>query len=346
MDRAQLISKFHGAAALMIAFVSQAACGSNGAPAAAHSPSPVAVCSSIQVKSTQANLTPSDSPTGGFALPSGTQPVGIVLDKDGASVWILGTGVDQVIHVTDAGAATTFQLPKSGLGIQLSEAADGTVWVPEQFRDAIAGIAPDGSVKECSLPGKNREPVSTSVAVDGTVWVAEARGGAIARFSGGRFTEYPIGVAGVKGAEVLADPDGGAWFTVMGAPVLGHVGADGTVERIPIGGSGTELGLLETPGSAVWVADFGGDRLVRVAKDGSQLVWTAAPGARPQGFALGPAGVVWVTESGADMLARVEGSALIPSLKTGRWPDHLAITADAWAWFTEYNDDRVGRVRI
>lgn len=330
----------------MIALAAQLACGSNPSTASQQSPSPAAGCKTVVVKSTQSGLAPSDSPTTGFALPSGTEPVGIVLDKDGASVWLLGTGSDQVIHLADTGQAITFQLQKSGLGIQLSQGPDGTVWVPEQYRDAIAGIGADGSVKECALPGKNREPVSTSAAADGSVWVAEARGGAIAHLLDGRFTEYPIGAPGVKGAEVLADPDGGAWFTVMGAPVLGHVSAQGSVERIPIGGSGTTLGVLETPDHATWVADFGGDRLVRVAKDRTQLVWNAPAGAKPQSLALGPAGVVWVTESGADTLARVEGSALEQMIKTGQWPDHLVITADGWAWFTEYNGERVGRVRL
>ncbi len=293
-----------------------------------------------------ATLAPTASPTAGFKLTPGTEPVGLIADRDGSSVWILGTGVDQVIHVTGTGQATSFQLPTSGLGIQLSQGPDGTVWAPEQNRDAIAAIAPDGSVKECSLPGKSRQPASTSVAADGTVWVAEALGGAIAHLVDGHFTEYPIGLPGVQGAEVLASSDGGAWFTVMGAPILGHVSAQGRVERITIGGSGTELGLLETPDGAVWVADFDGGRLVRVAGDGSEHVWTAPSGAKPQSFAIGPGGAVWVTESGIDTLARVRGSALEQVVKTGQWPDHIVVTADGWAWFTEYYGDRVGRIRL
>jgi streptogramin lyase len=75
-------------------------------------------------------------------------------------------------------------------------------------------------------------------------------------------------------------------------------------------------------------------------------VWTAPAGAKPQGLALGPAGVVWVTESGADHLASVRGSALEQDFQTGHWPDHLAITTDGWAWFTEYNQNRLGRILL
>lgn len=333
----------------MIALLAQVACGSSSTPPTAHtsaSPTPTAACKPIAVASQQSTLQATDTPTAGFALTANTQPVGIVLDKDGQSVWLLGTGLNTVLHVQPTGDATVYQLPQSGLGIQLSQASDGTVWVPETGRNAILAIASDGTAKECSLPGNNREPTATSAAQDGSVWVSEARGGAIARLVDGKFTEYPIGQSGVKGAEVLADPAGGAWFSVEGAPILGHVSDQGAVEQIQIGGSGTTLGLLETPGNAVWIADFGGDRLVRVAEDRTQLVWKTPSGAKPQGLALGPAGVVWVTESGIDTLASVRGSTLEQDIKTGSWPDHLAITPDAWAWFTEYNDDRLGRVRL
>ena len=333
-----------------MALVLTVACGGSAAPAAgaspAATPSPAQACKPLNVASQQVSLSASDQPTAGFELPPGTEPVGLVRDQDGVSVWLLGTGTNTVMHVTASGGATVYSLPVSGLGIQLSQGADGTVWVPEQGRDAIAAIAADGSARECALPGKGREPTATSAAADGSVWVAEGRGGAIARLQDGKFTEYPIGESGVKGAEVLTAAGGGAWFSVMGAPVLGHVSAQGQVERIPIGGSGTTLGLLETPDRSVWVADFGGDRVVRVAPDRSIAVWAAPSGAKPQGLALGPAGVVWVTESGVDELASVRGSELQQAFKTGQWPDHLAVTTDGWAWFTEYNGNRLGRILL
>ena len=332
-------------AAVIAIIATQAACGSSPASPAS-SPNPAQACHELQVQAQSLTLEASDVPTAGFALPPGTQPVGIVRDRDGTSVWVLGTGTNRVLHVMPDGHATSYQLPTSGLGIQLSQAADGTVWAPEQHRDAVVSIAPDGSARECSLPGKNVEPTATSVAEDASVWVSEARGGAIARFENGRFTQYPIGVSGVKGAEVLAAAGGGAWFTVFGAPVVGHVTPQGQVERIDIGGSGTSLGLLQTPDGAIWLADFGGDRVVRVRPDRKLDVWMAPSGAKPQGLALGPAGVVWVTESGIDHLASVRGSALEQSYKTGAWPDHLAVTTDGWAWFTEYNQGRLGRILL
>jgi len=323
----------------------QSACGSLSATTAA-TPSAAEACHPLQVQAKSMTLDVSDTPTAGFHLPPGTQPVGIIRDKDGTSVWLLGTGTNSVLHVLPDGNATQYQLQVSGLGLQLSQAPDGTVWAPEQFRDAIVAIATDGTARECSLPAKSLEPYSTSAAADGSVWVAEQRGGAIARLDNGRFTQFPIGVTGAKGMEVLAAADGGAWFTVDGAPVLGHVSARGQVERIDIGGSGTSIGLLQTPDNAVWVADFKGDRVVRVTPDRKLAVWNAPAGAKPQGLALGPAGVVWVTESGIDHLASVRGGTLEQSFKTGAWPDHLAITTDGWAWFTEYNQGRLGRVLL
>ena len=317
----------------------QVACG--GSPQSAGSPP---VCTTLHVKlQATTTLANEDLQTPGFALTSGTQPVGITLDRDGSSVWILGTGSDQVLHVRPDGTASAYQLPRSQLGINLSQSRDGTVWIPEQDRDAVAAIAPDGSARECRLPRKYSQPAATSVASDGSVWVSEAYGAAIARLAGQHFVEYPIGV---DGAEVLAAADGGAWFTVHGAPFLGRITASGNVQRIPIGGSGTTLGLLAAPDGAIWVADFGGDRIVRVAADGTVSEWKTARNAKPQSLAVGPAGSIWVTESGSNHLAVVRGAQLVDVYRTGDWPDHMVITQDGWAWFTEYFQDRLGRVRL
>ena len=301
-------------------------------------------CHSLSVTPLQLRLQPADSPTPGFALSAGTKPVGIIVDRDGSSAWVLGTGTDRVVHVMPDGGATAYPLPTSELGLQLSQAADGTVWVPEQYRDAVVAIAADGSVRECKLPARSHQATATAAGGDESVWVAA--GQAIDRFADGRSTAYPIGVPGAQAAEVIADAAGGAWFTMNGDPELGHVTAAGMVSRRPIGGSGTNLGLLAAPDGAVWVADFGGDRVVRVSSDGAVTAFAAAAGAKPQSFGLGPGGVVWVTESGIDRIGRVRGGGVDAAIPTGQWPDHMAVTPDGWAWFTEYYGDRLGRVRL
>lgn len=298
----------------------------------------------LHVTQTRMTLAAKDLQTPGFAILSGTQPVGIALDRDGASVWVLGTGNNTVLHVMPDGSAVAYQLPKAGdLGFQLSVAPDGTVWVPEHYRNAVVALTPAGSARECTLPRKLSGPVATSVGADGSVWISEAGGEAIARLVKDNFDEFPIGV---EGAEVRASSDGGAWFSVNGAPVLGHVGSFGAVRKIPIGGSGVTIGLLQTSDGAVWIADFKGDRVVRVATDGTLSHWDTAPGAKPQSLAVGPGGSIWFTESGKNHLAVLRGSQVVDVYQTGDWPDHMVTTADGWAWFTEYFQDRIGRVRL
>jgi virginiamycin B lyase len=306
----------------------------------------ISVCKALKVDVQQSQLTASTSPTPGFDLISGSHPVGVALDADGASVWVLNQGTDRVTRISPTGTAADYLLPPSGLGLQLSRGPDGTMWVPEGYRHAVAAIAPDGTVRECALPRKDIEPSATSVAPDGTVWVNEGKGGAIARLSGGAFTEYRFGVEGVNGAEILAAPDGGAWFTVWGAPFLGHIGSNGAMERIPIPGSGTALGLAIAPDGAVWLADFGGDRLVRVGSDRVVTALKASVGAKPQGIAFAPDGGLWFTQSGVDSLAMVRDGGIARLHRTGPWPDHLAITGDGWAWFSEYNQSRIGRLKL
>src|SRR4051794_23838862 len=104
---------------LVVLVAAQVACGAGGGTAPA-TPSPKAICNPLQVDAEQYMLASSTEPTSGFDLRAGTQPVGIIADRDGSSVWMLGTGSDSVIHVTAAGAATAYKLPQSGLGIQMS----------------------------------------------------------------------------------------------------------------------------------------------------------------------------------------------------------------------------------
>jgi streptogramin lyase len=329
-------------AAALLVLVVVGACGSPAAPAS--SPAAHDACTPLTIPHQAIQLQAANDPTPGFALRPETKPVGIAIDNDGSSAWVLGTGLSHVVHVMPDGKAVEYALPMSELGLKASQAADGTVWVPEQYRDAVAAIAPDGTVKECKVPHGSSEPVATAIGADGSVWISA--GPAVDRLVAGRFTIYPLGIAGASAAEVIADPAGGAWFTVHGAPVLGRVTPGGEVQRIPIGGSGTNLGLLLAPDGAVWVADFGGDRVVRVAPDGSATELKVTPGAKPQSLAQGPGGVLWLTESGADRVGRISGGTVVEAIKTGRWPDHMAVTADGWAWFTEYYPDRIGRVRL
>jgi streptogramin lyase len=324
--------------------MAQAACGGPGTASA--SPSPAATCNPLQVTTERYALDPSNDPTPGFALRPGTEAVGIIADRDRTSVWVLGTGTNRVTHVDASGGATDYALPPSSLGLQLSQGPDGTIWVPEQLRGAVAAIAPDGTARECML-GKDREPYATSVAPDGSVWITEQRGGAIAHLAGDKITEYPLGITNAKGMEVLAARGGGAWFTVDGAPVVGKISDQGAVETIPIGGSGTNIGVFEAGDGAVWVADFGGDRIVRVAPGDHKVTeWKTGPRAKPQSLALGPGDVMWLTESGANRIARIQGATLREIYMTGQWPDHIAITADGYGWFTEYYQDRLGRVKL
>ena len=330
--------------AVVVALLTQAACGGSGAASA--SPSPTATCKPLQVTSERYTLDASSEPTPGFALKPGTEAVGVVADRDRTSVWLLGTGSNRVTHVDASGGAIDYVLPPSSLGLQLSQGPDGTVWVPEQLRGAVVSIAPDGTARECTL-GKGREPYATSVAPDGSVWITEQRGGAIAHLVGDRITEYPMGIANAKGMEVLAAKEGGAWFTVDGAPVLGKISDQGIIQTIQVGGSGTNIGVYEAADGAVWVADFSGDRVVRVAPGDHRLTeWKTAPHAKPQSIGAGSGGGMWVTESGANRIARIQGSAVREVYMTGQWPDHIAITADGYGWFTEYYQDRLGRVKL
>ena len=94
-------------------------------------------------------LASEDLQTPGFALASGTNPVGITLDRDGSSVWILGTGSNQVLHVRPNGSARAYQLPASELGINLSQSQDGTTLGLLAAPDGQSGSPTSAEIASC-----------------------------------------------------------------------------------------------------------------------------------------------------------------------------------------------------
>jgi streptogramin lyase len=56
--------------------------------------------------------------------------------------------------------------------------------------------------------------------------------------------------------------------------------------------------------------------------------------------------VLWLTESRINKIAWIRGGKLQEVYQTGQWPDHITITADGYGWFTEYYQDRLGRLLL
>jgi virginiamycin B lyase len=137
-------------------------------------------------------------------------------------------------------------------------APDGTVWGTLQSGNKLVRIAADGSMKEFDIPTRSSAP--TDVAVDRTsaVWFVQFRGNKIGRYSGDRFTEYPMpeGAAGLSGLAI--GRDGCAWFGVLRGAALGRVcGGKVEIQRLPRDNARPYTLAADQDGN-IWYADLAG----------------------------------------------------------------------------------------
>lgn len=326
------------AGTLLAALVTVAGCASS--PSAPAAPSP---CVPLKIAAPiTSSPALSATPSAGYSLRTGAKPVGIA--SSGSEVWIAETGLDRVARLIPRdGSLVEYQLPVSELGFNLAVGPDGVVWTAEQYRDAVAGIAPGGAVHECRL-GRGAEPTGVAVAPDGTLWVAEGGAGKVVRLRSGAkaFDTFVMPEQHGKPTELLLTHDG-VYVTQLAADYLVHIGLDGAVIQIPLGiGHPQPIGMLEAAGS-LWVAEFGGDRVARITN--GQVTQLAFPsGSKPQAI-VESHGHLLVTGSGANAIFDIDPAAnsVRAAFITGGWPDHLVVAEDGTVWYTEWQDGRIAR---
>ena len=326
------------ASTLVVTLVTVAACASSpSAPAAASPCGPLKIAAPIT-----SSPAPSTAPSTGYSLRTGAKPVGIA--SSGSEVWVAETGLDRVARLSPRdGSLVEYQLPVSELGFNLAVGPDGVVWTAEQFRDAAAGIAPGGTVRECKL-GRGAEPTGVAVAPDGTLWVAEGGAGKVVRLLKGAtaFETFPMPDPHGKPTEILLTGDG-AYVTQLAADYLVHIGSGGAITQVPLGIEHPQpIGMLEAAGS-LWVAEFGGDRVARITN--GQVAQLAFPaGSKPQAI-VESHGHLLVTGSGANAIFDIDpaSNSVRSAFATGSWPDHVVVAGDGTVWYTEWQDGRVAR---
>jgi len=110
-------------------------------------------------------------------------------------------------------------------------------------------------------------------------------------------------------------------------------------------------GITAGPDGALWFAEEGGDAIGRITTDGALTVFPLpTPRAFPYGIATGADGAVWFTElqptpAGSFQIGRITTDGTItefPVLHRTYWITSI----DSYLWFTEDENNVVGRIRV
>lgn len=188
-------------------------------------------------------------------------PYGLAADATG--LWFSLLSTHELGHLSWSGVVTRTSLPPASFPAMVDVADDDGVWVALNAGASVVRVV-DGRAMTTVLP-EGSAPVGLACAGD-AVWVADIAGGRLFRVSAptaARMDTWTLGPTSRPHA-VVADPDGGCWFTEWGANVLGHVDATGTLVEHDLSALGTEPHGLVLVGRSVLVAMESG-AVVRLA---------------------------------------------------------------------------------
>ena len=153
--------------------------------------------------------------------------------------------------------------------------------------------------------------------------------------------------------DITAGPSKEMWFTDIGTPAIGRIGADGRVKEFKAGlSSGSKpLSIVPGPDGNLWFTDSGTGAIGRVTPTGSitefrRGAWAAASA---QGIVVGGDGAIWAMEliirggvETGSFLARVttDGSVSRFSLPKLYADGSLAVDSSGDFWFLAANGAR------
>lgn len=240
----------------------------------------------------------------------------ITVAPDG-NVWFMLTA-GAIGCVTSDGQITELPVPLASPHLAMTEdmiaqGAGGTLWFTET-NNGMSGLfgclTPAGTIEQFALPS-GHYALGITPGGDGNEWITESTGQIGSITPDGALTETSL-PAGDVGGGIVTGADGAIWFTVYAA-------AGSKVGRLDSAGA-----LTEFPLSAA-IADR-----IAAAPDGDLWITERSSGGAPDGK------IARMTSRG------IVTEFTVPSGSDG--PADLTVGADGNIWFTEWANDRIGRL--
>jgi streptogramin lyase len=279
---------------------------------------------------------------------------------------------------------TEFSLPPdpvhSPIAWDVTSGPDGNLWFTE-LRGAIGRITPDGRVTEFPVappPGAASAGAwDIAAGPDGDLWFIESDDQAdwIARMTPAGAVDHFALPAGHYASAIAVGPAGDPWF-VERAGRIGHVTAGGALSEIDLPGR-APLGITAGADGALWLTDDVGasfvDRFDPGAAGGGgtdggpALVEFPLSSAAAESIVAAPDGGLWICETvfvagpreggaapdaggihsaGGKMAHRDAAGAVreFPTDTGSDGPADVTIGPDGNAWFTDFENSRIGRI--
>jgi virginiamycin B lyase len=154
-----------------------------------------------------------------------------------------------------------------GVPLGIAMTANGSVWIAEQYANAVVLVTPGGKETVVALPDRDFKPVGAE---------ADGNGGAL--------------LAGAEHGKIL-DVDHRGRIRTYVLPAR-----DSHISAIKVGRDGT-----------VWVAEYDADKIVAIDQKGAMTEYAVpTPNAGPASLSVDRSGVVWFIEYDGQKIGRVD----------------------------------------
>ncbi|MGB8910031.1 MAG: hypothetical protein WCC84_14895 [Candidatus Cybelea sp.] len=199
-------------------------------------------------------------------------------------------------------------------------------------------------------------PAGITTGPDGALWFTDTGNDVIGRITTSGTYTLEVSPGAELSDGITVGPDKNLWFTVeQGAGGVGRITTDGVVTLFKDPGGSYTQGITVGPDRALWFAESNGT-VGRMTTNGKIGHFSVAPSdAELEGIVTGPDGNLWVTQyvvggsRFSNQVIRVSTTGKYKSYTVGSGPygagpDFICVGPDKALWFTEADDNALGRL--
>jgi len=264
-----------------------------------------------------------------FTTPTaGSGPSLMTTGPDNA-IWFIELNANKIARVptnaTSGTQITEFAIPTAGsFPFAIATGPDGQLWFTEEIGNKIGHLpvtATSGAdISEIALPTAASVPVGITAGSDNALYFTEQIGNRVGRIptnatSTSAITEITLPVAVSQPIGMGTAADGTIWFTEIGAGVnsVAHMPAGATTPSqiasilIPTAG-GTPICIAPGATGSMIASELTAHKIASIplgATSTSQITEFSAGSGQPYQTVLGPDGAIWFTELNNDKVGRI-----------------------------------------
>jgi virginiamycin B lyase len=258
-----------------------------------------------------------------------------------------------------------FPVPSGNIPQQIVPGPDGALWFtelgvnrvdPNDGRDFIGRITPDGRVTEFPLPPMSAlpgqpitpvQPFGITLGSDNNLYFTMTNISAVGRISaGGAISIFSIPSGATPGL-IAGGPDQAVWFTEPEVNRIGRLDFAGRFSEFTLPTANSlPTGITTGADGAIWFTEPGTNRIGRVAVAGVAISEfnVPTPNADPTDITLAPDGSLWFTETVGNQIGRISNGSVVTEFflpVANSQPSAITNAPDGNLYFIEKNTNTI-----